>query len=904
MHYDIILLYDHICAIITLPKWRIEMFKQFNASFVAVKQIPLARLGTLSMALLLCATIVLQTVVHPSPASADNPAESTGVLTPITPERILDTRTTTGGHDGTLSGTMQLSVLGVGGVPGAGVSAVLLNVTAVTESASSGYLTLYQTGVAQPTSSTLNYVGNTPISNQAMVRIGSNGTVSIFNSAGTTNVVVDVEGWVGTDAGTGNGEVTTATPTRILDTRTTTGGHDGALAAAQSIRVPVEGVNTIPTAGVSSVIADIIAVPSASTTSGYLTAYSSDSATVPTSSSTNFVPGVATSTLSWIPVGANGDIDLYSSTPNVNAVIDIEGWVSGGDVTTDAGVQVAAPNRDLDTRTTIGGQEGAMSANETLNLNVEGVGGVPSTGVAGVIAHIAAVNPAASTYFNVYPTGYPEGVTPLAMGDGALVSSALNDNANSIASNTVIVPVGANGEISIHNYTSDPNLVVDIQGWIAAPTLSVTPPLASTLNAGPLTTSDGQRAASILTNANLYAMTTWWNSVAPSLLNAPLTNTTAFNTGDQTTYDSIRRLSSEAYSLATAIATGEYNPTVTGVSTAIATTRVEQIISAVAQAHLVNTPGGWGANWQSMFWAAYLGTAAWLIWPDLSSQVQTDVTNVVYFEANWGMGYPTFFYANEAGTVLSPGNTGADSNSWQSMAAQLAAVMMPTNAMVPYWENTIVRDGLTAWSRPSDDSNTTVENGASVASWINGGGSNVLSTGDLINHNRIAPDYSALIYQNMQDILVNSLAGQSTPQAVTALLAPVYAAYTTVNYTDSPYDSPGGTVYTPGSSAIYYPQGCDWGTGQEIPYALVDAESAAFGVGTLTSSTYENLHANAELALQDANSDGHTYTSNTQFNYAGREENVAQEAAQLYLTKYIRDNSLASYNNTSYWLAP
>src|SRR5258708_28666858 len=236
-------------------------------------------------------------------------------------------------------------------------------------------------------------------------------------------------------------------------------------------------------------------------------------------------------------------------------------------------------------------------------------------------------------------------------------------------------------------------------------------------------------------------------------------------------------------------------------------------------------------------------------------------------------------YANEAGTVLQPGDTGGDADSWLPMPEQLAAVMMPASPHVPLWDNTVVRDALIAWSRRSDDKNATVVNGAPVASWIDGQGSNVLSTGDLYNHNRLAPDYSSLIYQNMQDILLTALAGRSAPRAATALVAPAYAAYTRVRYSSPPQDKPGGTVYPPGSAAIYYPQGCDRGTGQEIPYALVDAETAALGVGTATSAAYENLHANAELAMQQHHADGHTYVAVAQYKYVGREEHVAQHAA-------------------------
>jgi hypothetical protein len=265
---------------------------------------------------------------------------------------------------------------------------------------------------------------------------------------------------------------------------------------------------------------------------------------------------------------------------------------------------------------------------------------------------------------------------------------------------------------------------------------------------------------------------------------------------------------------------------------------------------------------------------------------------------------PLQFYASAAGTILQPGDTGADQDSWYPMTAQLASLMMPDNPHVPLWQNTVVRDALVAWSRPVDDKNTTVVNGAPVQSWIGGRGSNVLSGGNLINHHRYAPDYSTLIYQNMQDILLSSLVGQAAPKAMMSLVPPVYDSFTTLSYPVPPNLKPGGTVYPKNSKTVYFPGGIDWGPVQYLPFALVDAETTAFGAATTTSAAYENLHAAGELALQNAHADGHTYDSNAQYNYVGREEQVAQLAAQLYLTEYIRDHALSSFSTSSYVLAP
>jgi hypothetical protein len=870
--------------------------------------------------------------------------QSSGELNQILPRRILDTRTTTGGHLGKLGAgaTMTLAALNGGGVPGAGVSAVLVNVTAVNETSRTGYLTLWPTGATRPTVSTLNYRGGISIANQALIRVGTDGTISIFNNAGQTDVLVDIVGWVGIDSSANNGQTTTATPTRILDTRTTNGGHNAPLLNGQSLTLQVEGAGGIPATGVSSVWANITAIPVGSA-GGYLTAYPAGPA-APATSTVNFPNGVTIANFELLPVNASGAVTIANHSAGANVLVDVTGWVSVGDPTADAGTQAVTQARVLDTRTTLGGHNAALGAGGSVNVKVLGVAGVPATGVAAVIVHVTGVNPTSGTYLRAMATGYP---TP--------PTSVLNLTAGTVVSATTIVPVGPAGAVNIYNNQGSLNVLVDVQGWIAAPVLSVTPPAASSLGLAattPLTTTDGAQTATILTNANRYAVTTWMKTIEPALVGAPikseispdnvaaLTSTSSLvpaNSPAATTVnttDNVRRLSMEAFSLATSLSTGQYaqaynqNPASVGkVTPAQATNDVVSIINVLAAHHLVVTPitstTGWGASTESQLDSAYIGTAAWLLWPSLSATTQSQIEQMVYFEAAWGMGIPLQFYASGSGTVLQPGDTGADPNSWDPMPVQLALVMFPTSAMAPVWENTVVRDALVAWARPSDDSNSTIVNGESVASWINSRGSNVLSTGDLFNHNRYAPDYSSLTYQNMQEILLTSLAGTAAPQATTTLIAPVYAAYTSVQYQTSypgklpwapSYDTHGGTVYpalSANSATVYYPQGCDWGSGQMLPYALADAQNEAFVSGTPASAaSYEALHATAELTKQQANSDGSTYSQyaandTSQYTYVGREEHTAQLAAQLYLTDYVRDKSLVlSYSTTDYTLAP
>jgi hypothetical protein len=116
----------------------------------------------------------------------------------ISPNRILDTRygTGTGGVIRPLgaAATIDLTVAGVAGVPASGVTSVVLNVTATDGSGPDSYLTLFPAGTARPVASNLNFAAGQTIPNLVVVRL-QNGKVSLYNNAGSTNVVADVQGW-------------------------------------------------------------------------------------------------------------------------------------------------------------------------------------------------------------------------------------------------------------------------------------------------------------------------------------------------------------------------------------------------------------------------------------------------------------------------------------------------------------------------------------------------------------------------------------------------------------------------------------------------------------------------------------------------------------------------------------
>jgi hypothetical protein len=119
-----------------------------------------------------------------------------GQTFPVNPKRIMDSRSGIGTAAKPLAPgeVRDLVVRGVGGVP-ANATAVIANVTG-TQSTTGTYLTVFPTGVAQPTSSNINLEPGDPAPNLVMMSIGKNGSISIFNERGTVQVLVDVVAYV------------------------------------------------------------------------------------------------------------------------------------------------------------------------------------------------------------------------------------------------------------------------------------------------------------------------------------------------------------------------------------------------------------------------------------------------------------------------------------------------------------------------------------------------------------------------------------------------------------------------------------------------------------------------------------------------------------------------------------
>ena len=245
-----------------------------------------------------------------------------GLFNALVPARVLDTRDGTG-TGGTVAkvgagSSIDLTVTGAGGVPSTGVEAVVLNVTATNATAAS-YVTAWPKGASQPVASNLNFVAGQTVPNRVVVKVGTAGKVSLFNAAGSVDLIADVNGWFTDTTGTPSGDIFTGTsPSRIMDTRL--GGAPAG--PGSTIHMNVIGQGGVPTGAHSVVINVTVTNPTASS---YLTLWP-HGASQPVASDLNFVSGLTVANLAIVKIGTSGQVDIFNAAGSTQIIVDVVGW--------------------------------------------------------------------------------------------------------------------------------------------------------------------------------------------------------------------------------------------------------------------------------------------------------------------------------------------------------------------------------------------------------------------------------------------------------------------------------------------------------------------------------------------------------------------------------------------------
>jgi hypothetical protein len=237
-------------------------------------------------------------------------------FTPQSPKRILDTRP---GAPVAANAERLLTVRG--GTTGVPVDAtgVVMNVTAANTTAE-GYLTVYPNGQSRPVTSNINWAGPTAaIPNLVYSRVGANGQVRIYNSAGTVDVLADVVGWFGP---TGKFVYHPLAPKRVVDTRSGLGAPARQLRANETVKVDLASAST----GVADTATAVVAQTTATrtTATSYLSVW--PGVGQPTGSSLNWTTGRTVSNLVSTQVGTGGVAGLYNNLGLTDVVMDVAGW--------------------------------------------------------------------------------------------------------------------------------------------------------------------------------------------------------------------------------------------------------------------------------------------------------------------------------------------------------------------------------------------------------------------------------------------------------------------------------------------------------------------------------------------------------------------------------------------------
>jgi len=393
--------------------------------------------------------------------SAAAPLVSDGYV-PLVPARILDTRNGIGGVPVAQLGpgaTMTVQVTGQGGVPGSSVGAVVVNVT-VTNTSAPSHLTVYRTTDARPNASNLNWVAGQTVPNLIEAAISGDGQLSVYNDAGATDVIMDVEGYVPMTAGSpgSSGLYRGLVPARLMDTRTGNGGTSGPVAPNTAVSLQVTGRGGVPSTGVSAVALNVTVTNP--TSAGYVTVYPTGFA-LPNASNLNFVPGLVVANRVIVKVGAGGQVNLFNFAGNTDLVVDVNGWYTDGSNLSASGgtFNGLTSARILDTRFGTGGFGTKLGPGGSINISVAGNGGIPamgsSTPPSAVVLNVTVTDTTAASYLRVYPSD-ANPVPP---------TSDLNWTAGATVPNLVIVRPGPDGKVGIYNGGGATDVIVDVLGY-------------------------------------------------------------------------------------------------------------------------------------------------------------------------------------------------------------------------------------------------------------------------------------------------------------------------------------------------------------------------------------------------------------------------------------------------------
>jgi hypothetical protein len=238
------------------------------------------------------------------------------------------------------------------------------------------------------------------------------------------------------------------TPCRLVDTRQTGGPIEGG--TSRDFAVPQLGGCDIP-ASAAAFSLNVTVVPPEPL--GYLTIWPTGEAQ-PITSLLNSYDGRTKANAAIVPAGNNGAVSVFVSN-TTDVILDIDGYFTAPGFGTYQFYPLT-PCRIVDTRD--GQDQGMLPPGMERDYTIAGQCGVPSSATAYSFNITALPSAGGLDYLTVWPQGEPQPVV-----------STLNDNTGTVVANAAIVPAGSENATAFYAHSNATNLLVDINGYFAAP---------------------------------------------------------------------------------------------------------------------------------------------------------------------------------------------------------------------------------------------------------------------------------------------------------------------------------------------------------------------------------------------------------------------------------------------------
>ncbi|HEY3410307.1 MAG TPA: hypothetical protein VGK53_19230, partial [Propionicimonas sp.] len=248
---------------------------------------------------------------------------SSGRYTPMDPVRIYDSRTDDDGLPVQRGDFLEVDLP----LLGRDTVAAVVNVTTTGTACPTTYIAEASHAIGYPygaDSSIVNARGGEDVANLTTLKVGTNQDgvqyLLLYNNQCATHLVLDLQGVYVMDAPALAGYYP-VTPERVLDTREGV----GALAAGESLEIPVTDLASDVPAGAVAVAVNVTATAGTAPTS-YLSAYAAGDPDGPQTSVLNAYRGADVANLAIVPLSADGAIEVYNNAGEQHVVLDVQGW--------------------------------------------------------------------------------------------------------------------------------------------------------------------------------------------------------------------------------------------------------------------------------------------------------------------------------------------------------------------------------------------------------------------------------------------------------------------------------------------------------------------------------------------------------------------------------------------------